>query len=42
MLELIANESEGTTQVVNQSLDELALEDARRMIAEDLKAEVDE
>ena len=42
MLELITNESEGTAQEVSQSLDELAREGARRMIAEALKAEVDE
>ena len=42
MLELITNETEGTAQEVDQSLDELAREGARRMIAEALKAEVDE
>jgi len=42
MLELITNEPDGTAQGVSQSLDELAREGARRMIAEALKAEVDE
>jgi len=42
MHELITNEDEGTAQEVDQSLDELAREGARRMIAEALKAEVDE
>jgi len=42
MLELITNESEGTAPEVTQSLDELAREGARRMIAKALKLEVDE
>ncbi len=42
MLELITNESEGTAPEVSQSLDELAREGARRMIAKALKLEVDE
>jgi putative transposase len=42
MLELITNESEGTAQEVSQSLDELAREGARRMIAEALELEVEE
>jgi putative transposase len=42
MLELITNESEGTAQEVSQSLDELARDGARRMIAKALKLEVDE
>jgi transposase-like protein len=42
MLELITNESEGTAHEVSQSLDELAREGARRMIAEALELEVEE
>ena len=42
MLELITNEGEGTVQEVEQSLDELAREGARRMIAAALEAEVED
>jgi len=42
MLELITNESEGTAPEVSKSLDELARDGARRMIAKALKLEVDE
>jgi putative transposase len=42
MYELITNDPEGTTPEVTQSLDELAREGARRMIAKALKLEVDE
>jgi len=42
MLELITNESEGTALEVSQSLDELAREGARRMIAKALELEVEE
>ena len=42
MYELITNDAEGTAPEVTQSLDELAREGARRMIAKALKLEVDE
>lgn len=42
MLELITNESEKTAPEVTQSLDELAREGARRMIAAALETEVEE
>jgi putative transposase len=42
MFELITNDAEGTAPEVTQSLDELAREGARRMIAKALKLEVDE
>lgn len=42
MLELITSEAAGTAQEVSESLDELAREGARRMIATALKAEVEE
>ncbi len=42
MIELTTNESETTAPEVRQSLDELAREGARRMIAEALKLEADE
>jgi len=42
MLELITNESEKTAPEVTQSLDELAREGARRMIAAALEVEVEE
>jgi putative transposase len=42
MLELITGEAAGTAQEVGESLNELAREGARRMIATALKAEVEE
>lgn len=42
MLELITNDTEGTAPEVTQSLDELAREGARRMIAAALETEVEE
>ncbi len=42
MLELITNEAEGTAPEMRQSLDELAREGARRMIATALELEVEE
>jgi transposase-like protein len=42
MVEFITNEGEGTAPEVMQTLDELAREGARRMIAEALRAEADE
>jgi transposase-like protein len=42
MLELITNGAEGTAEEISESLDELAREGARRMIAAALEAEVEE
>jgi transposase-like protein len=42
MLELITKDGQGTSQEVQQSLDELARQGARRMIAEALELEVEE
>jgi len=42
MLELITNDAEGTAPEINQSLDDLAREGARRMIAAALDLEVEE
>lgn len=42
MLELTTNETDGTAEEINQSLDELARQGARRMIAAALEAEVEE
>lgn len=42
MYKLITNDTEGTALEVTQSLDELAREGARRMIAQALQFEVDE